>query len=491
MINYNFDKNLHGDSFAFTIETTTENETFTLPLVSGGTFDFLCNWGDGVSNLISAYNDANITHTYSTAGTYTIQMIGTCTKFAFNNGGDKAKVRKLLNVADLGFVQLDFYGCSGLTEIVRPFRRLESLTDASFLFASCSIISIPVGLFNECIYITNMYDAFYNCPITSVPEGLFDKLVNLTVVNRCFNECQYIVGNLDENIFLYNTLISDIQYCFNNNVGITGTGWQQIIANCEAQETPPATTTGCFSGCSGLDGFPLIPGSWGGDGSLQLHLDASQIVGKVNDDTVTQWDDLSGNENHATEATNPPVYKTNIQNSLPAVYFDGVNDLLTIAHKASLNCYPISIFAIYKTTSIADYAPIIKKTAQGSHNGYGLFTHNTRIWGLYGIGVSNCTIISDSGITINDNICHYVKFVADSSGSIIINDSENPISASWTGTQQKTETAEDILLGRFLGIAALYDGHIMEVMIFNKLLTAGELTNLNSYLASKWNLTIS
>jgi hypothetical protein len=56
-----------------------------------------------------------------------------------------------------------------------------------------------------------------------------------------------------------------------------------------------------------LGAIPQIPrgGILGPDAlaNLELWFDATTIVGVSNGDAVPQWDDLSGNERHATEAT--------------------------------------------------------------------------------------------------------------------------------------------------------------------------------------------
>lgn len=64
---------------------------------------------------------------------------------------------------------------------------------------------------------------------------------------------------------------------------------------------------------------------------LKLWLDASQIVGLNDGDSVTTWSDLSGNGYDATQGTasKKPVYKTAILNGLAVVRFDGVDDVLT------------------------------------------------------------------------------------------------------------------------------------------------------------------
>lgn len=80
-------------------------------------------------------------------------------------------------------------------------------------------------------------------------------------------------------------------------------------------------TSGGAAAFSPLD----IPG-------IQLWLDASQIVGLNDGDSVATWSDLSGNANNATQATasKKPLYKVNRITAKAAVLFDGVDDVLDI-----------------------------------------------------------------------------------------------------------------------------------------------------------------
>lgn len=89
-------------------------------------------------------------------------------------------------------------------------------------------------------------------------------------------------------------------------------------------------------------GSPWTPASIAG---LQLWLDASQIVGLNDGDAVATWSDLSGNGNHATQATvsKRPTYQTNEQNGLPVVLGDGVDDFLECASTV----FPTTDFTIY------------------------------------------------------------------------------------------------------------------------------------------------
>ena len=82
--------------FKFSVQTTATNETFTLPLMTG-TYNLTVDWGDNSAvSYINAYNSANRIHTYATAGTYSITMMGRAGGFAFNNAGDRTKLRRIL-----------------------------------------------------------------------------------------------------------------------------------------------------------------------------------------------------------------------------------------------------------------------------------------------------------------------------------------------------------------------------------------------------------
>ena len=89
-----------------------------LPLIATGTYAFTVDWGDGKTDIITAYDQTAVTHTYSAAGTYEVRIAGMCYGWQFNNGGDKLKI---LNVRQWGtmFRPLNnygtFFGCKNLT----------------------------------------------------------------------------------------------------------------------------------------------------------------------------------------------------------------------------------------------------------------------------------------------------------------------------------------------------------------------------------------
>ena len=86
---------------------------------------------------------------------------------------------------------------------------------------------------------------------------------------------------------------------------------------------------------------------------LLLWLDASRITGLNDGDSVSQWDDLSGNANHWAQATvsKQPTYETNELNGRPIVRFDGVDDVLEHAGLDFGSSYTLFVVFAYQGTS--------------------------------------------------------------------------------------------------------------------------------------------
>lgn len=103
----------YGNDFVFVMRTTGASETVTIPCQNVGTFNAVIDWGDGQTSDITAYNDADLSHVYATAGDHTIRISGTFPNIYFNNTGHKLKLIRVIQLGKVGWQSLanSFYGC--------------------------------------------------------------------------------------------------------------------------------------------------------------------------------------------------------------------------------------------------------------------------------------------------------------------------------------------------------------------------------------------
>ncbi|MHA1674718.1 MAG: BspA family leucine-rich repeat surface protein [Promethearchaeota archaeon] len=109
------------------------------PLQPSGTYNFTVNWGDGNSNTITVYNQAEVTHTYSSQGQFTIAINGSIKGWRFNNGGDKLKI-----------VEISQWGC------------LQFGNDGSY-FRECSNLKLTAIDAPDLTHTYTLYGAFAYC----------------------------------------------------------------------------------------------------------------------------------------------------------------------------------------------------------------------------------------------------------------------------------------------------------------------------------------
>ena len=172
-----------------------------LPLHVSGTYNFFVDWGDGLSDIITSYNQAEVTHTYAVAGTYQIKIKGTCTGWFFNNTGDKLK---MLSVQRWGCFRLTsiggyFYGCANLN--------LSSVTDVLQL----SGIANGTAFFRDCTALTT---------INRIGEW---AMGSFTLFNQFFTNCV----NMNADIHLWNVT--------------SGVNYTQMLYNCTLFNKPIGT----------------------------------------------------------------------------------------------------------------------------------------------------------------------------------------------------------------------------------------------------------
>jgi len=224
--------------FAMLVTTTTANETFTIPCQDFGTFDAGIEWGDGGVSSITAYNDSALTHTYAVAGDHIVRIRGTFPNIFFNDGGDKLKVTKVLNLGQVGWERLDeaFYGCSNMTEFTVGTADISAVTNMSNMFNNCSsLTSLDVSSFNTSLT-TNMNAMFRDCSsLTSLDVSSFDtsSVGNMVSMFRDCSSLISLVGPEDFDIEGLNST-NDLN-SFATNVPNGALDYDTLLVNWDAQ----------------------------------------------------------------------------------------------------------------------------------------------------------------------------------------------------------------------------------------------------------------
>mgnify|MGYP001182484922 CR=1 FL=1 len=181
--------------FVFDVDTTqsgvSTSTQFKLPLSSRGelTTNAEVDWGDGTTDTITAYNQAETTHTYSTSGIYTITITGTLESWYLNTSGDRLKIKEIKNWGNgdgLNLKSIDgsfFNGASNMTCIATDGPTISTNSFSQIFRSASSIVS---GLKNwDISSVTSLTFAFYFA--SSFNEDLSNwDVSNVTNFSFCF-----------------------------------------------------------------------------------------------------------------------------------------------------------------------------------------------------------------------------------------------------------------------------------------------------------------
>ena len=175
----------------FTTEwtTTANSEEIFLPYGTG-TYTGTIDWGDGNTDV----NDGTITtHTYATAGTYTVIIDGDCTGWYFGTYGGSTYITSVVNWGQLQLGPEDagynFYGCPNLDlSSVSDTLNLTGVTNLAGLFFDCTSLTTINNINSwDTSAITNMAEMFSGC--TAFNQALSFDTSSVTDMNRMFYNC--------------------------------------------------------------------------------------------------------------------------------------------------------------------------------------------------------------------------------------------------------------------------------------------------------------
>ena len=175
----------------FTTEwtTTANSEEITLPY-NGGTYTGTIDWGDGNTDV----NDGTVTtHTYATAGTYTVIITGDCIGWDFNQSFSGGNITSVVNWGQLQ-LGTDNYGynfayCPNLDlSSVQGTLNLTGVTVFAGLFYDCTSLTTINNINSwDTSAVTTMREMFYGC--TSFNQALTFNTSAVTNMAYMFNGC--------------------------------------------------------------------------------------------------------------------------------------------------------------------------------------------------------------------------------------------------------------------------------------------------------------
>ena len=224
----------------------TASDQVLLPLESSGTYNFEVDWGDGNSDTITAWNQAETTHTYSSSGVYTITIVGIIEGWRFNNGGDRGKI---IEIQQWGCLRLGnnngyFYGCGQLANITATDTiDLTGTTNLQAAFQSCSkLITAPSLSQLDVSNVTNCRSMFQQCNQWNQELDWGSKTSNVTIFQNMFlNDTQH---NQPIN-FDFSSAITTSGMFWNNS------SFNQDVSNFDVSNA--SVLESMFQGCSSLD----------------------------------------------------------------------------------------------------------------------------------------------------------------------------------------------------------------------------------------------
>ena len=141
--------------FITTWETEADEGEVTISTrdVGVSTYNFTIDWGDGTVEEIEG-EDPNPSHTYETAGTYTVEITGTFPRIYLNEGSDSPfspdNAEKLQSIDQWGDIEWEsmrraFAGATNLTYEATDTPDLSSVTDMSEMFDTAESFNGDLG----------------------------------------------------------------------------------------------------------------------------------------------------------------------------------------------------------------------------------------------------------------------------------------------------------------------------------------------------------
>jgi surface protein len=188
-------------SATFQVDTTqttvgsTANNVFKLPLTNNGVINFTIDWGDGNTDVITSYNQAETTHTYATPGVYEVAITsGVLRGWQFAGSGDRNKLIEIYDWSKWDFnVDAAFRGCNNLISSATNTPTITSTTLNS-MFSRANIFNGPIGGW-DISGVTDLTLMFFSANVFNQDISSWD-VSNVTQFNGMFSSASAFNQNI-------------------------------------------------------------------------------------------------------------------------------------------------------------------------------------------------------------------------------------------------------------------------------------------------------
>jgi hypothetical protein len=247
-----------GFRFKVNVETAGASGAgkFALPVNSSSVCSFTVHWGDGKSDVITAYNQTEVTHTYPANGIYEIKITDSVNKITFYSATvqDRLKLVEVINIPQTVLLgngtSYPFRSCTNMTAF-NSYAKIKLIGDCAHLMRACSsLTSLDMSIFDtmDCTSLQYAFREVSKVTTFDITSWNVSKITNLL---GAFDRCSLLISvNMTGLDFVATTAIEVI---FNNCYALTSVDLTPFT------NSPLTSTASAFSNCTALTSIDLTP----------------------------------------------------------------------------------------------------------------------------------------------------------------------------------------------------------------------------------------